>query len=231
MDKRLLRYFTVFVLLPALAVVVSCKKDQTFPPPALGEDYLPLQKGSWISYKADSIVWNDFYTPVKIDTFSYYIKMVVDSSFTDNEGRTSFVWRKYYRTDTTSWEPVRNYTITKTAERVETYEENIRYIKMAFPVKNTTWWDLNAFNTFKATESYYDEYDIPLTINSKHYDSCATVIHKNLETLVSKEYHKEVFAKHIGLVYKEITSLSKEVTSDWKQGFSYKWVLTETGNE
>lgn len=90
---------------------------------------------------------------------------------------------------------------------------------------------MNALNVYKATSSFYDDYDIPRTINSHNYDSCAVVIHKNLETLISKDYHEEIYAKHIGLVYKKITEVEKTVNGEWKKGYSYSYTIIDKGQD
>ena len=229
MKKQVFRFLLLVLTLSFLFNITSCKKDVNLPPPNLGENYFPIVMGSWSIYKVDSISWNDFFTPVKIDTFSYYIKLKIDSQFIDNEGRETYVWRKYYKTDSTSWELTKNYTINKLSDRVETYEENMRVVKLAFPVKNTTTWDMNAFNTFDPTSSYYEDYDIPKTINFITYDSCAIVIHKDQETLIDKNYYKEIYARNIGLLHKYVVEVEKEVNGQWKRGYFYTYNIIDRG--
>ncbi len=229
MKKNVLHLFPPVLALLLLVNFSSCKKDVKLPPPNLGENYFPVVKGSWITYKVDSISWNDFYTPVRIDTFSYFIKLKIDSQYIDNEGRTTYIWRKYYKMDSTAWELTKNYTINKLPERVETYEENMRFVKLAFPVKNTTTWDMNTFNTLEATTSYYDDYDVSKTINFNTYDSCAVVILKDQETLIDKNYHKEIYARNIGLLHKYVIEIEKEISGEWKRGFFYTYTLTNKG--
>lgn len=231
MKRHIIHFLIPIFLFLIIGFSISCKKDTALAPPQLGENYFPIIKGSWISYKVDSITWNDFYTPIKIDTFSYFIKLKIDTQFIDNENRETYVWRKYYKTDSTNWELTKNYSINKMAERVETLEENMRYVKLAFPVKNSTQWDMNAFNTLDATSSYYDEYDVPKTINFETYDSCVVVIHKDDETLISKDYFKEIYAKDIGLLHKNVIEIEKEVSGTWKRGYSYSYTIIDKGIE
>lgn len=231
MKKPVLHSLFLLFILANLLGFTSCTKEVNLPTPHLGENYFPLQKGSWISYKVDSITWNDFFTPTQIDTFSFLIKLKIDTQFIDNEGNETYYWRKYYKTDSTAWELIKNYTITKKPERVETYEENLRYVKLAFPVKNTTTWDLNAFNTLKATSSYYDEYDVPKTINLIPYDSCVVVIHHDQESLINKSYHQEIYGKNIGLLYKNVVEVDKEVSGEWKRGYFYTYTIINKGIE
>lgn len=213
-----------------IAIFSSCKKDEIFPAPALGQDYFPVTIGSSIIYKVDSITWNDFYTPVRVDSFSFFIKFEIDSSFIDNQGRESFYWRKYYRTDSTSWQLVKNYSLTKTETRVESFEENIRYIKLTFPVSNTATWNMNALNTLSSTSSYYDEYDMPYQNGSFSSDSTLVIINRNQESLIGKDYHKEIYAKHIGLVNRQEISVEKETSGKWKKGYLYSYSIISYSN-
>lgn len=209
----------------------SCKKETIMLPPDLGEKYFPIKQGSWISYKVDSIVWNNFYTPVKIDTFSFYLKMKIDSQYTDNEGRTIYYYRKYYSLTNSNWQLSKNYSINKTAQRIETFEENYTYIKMVFPVKNSTIWDMNAFNIFDKTESYFQNYDVSKTYNGEFFDSCAVVNHQNLETLISKNYHEEVYGKNIGLLYKKLIKIEKAINGTWNNGVSCTYSIVGRGQD
>jgi hypothetical protein len=201
----------------------ACNKDEDFPKVDLGHDYFPLVMGSSITYEVDSIIWNDFFTPVKVDTFSFYIRMLIDSVFIDNQGRKAYYFRKYYKTDTTSWRLVKNYSLVKNEWHVEQREENIPYLKMAFPVNHTNTWDMNAMNSYTATNSYYLDFHIPSTVGGQNFDSTAIIIHQDLESLIGKDYHKEIFAKHLGLIYKEQISIEKSTSGQWLNGFSLKY--------
>lgn len=216
-----------FSLLSALLILTftSCKKDEDMPLPDLGTNYFPLKTGISITYKVDSITWNDFFNPVKIDSFSFYIRLDIDTVFYDNEGRESYYWRKYYRTDSTSWVLIKNYSITKTNLRAETFEENIRYIKLVFPLKNSTTWDMNAMNTLNLTESYYSEFDMPLNIGALHFDSTATVVHQSSETLISKDEYIEIYAKNLGLINRREISITKNISGKWTNGYSYEYTI------
>lgn len=214
--------------IPFLLIIVlffGCKKEAIMLNPDLGHNYFPVLSGTSITYKVDSITYNDFYTPVKVDTFSFYLRFDIDSSFTDSEGRITNYYRKFYKTDTSSWQLVHNYSITKTNFRVETYEENVRFIKLAFPVKNTTIWNMNALNFMNPTESYYSDFDIPKTYNNQLFDSTITIIHQDLETLISKEEYIEDYAKNIGLIYRHVVSISKDVSGKWKSGYIYSYTI------
>ncbi len=226
-----MKTFTIFssriVLIGAffLLLVTGCKKEETLLITNNYDQYFPINPDKAIIYKVDSITWNDFFTPVKIDTFSYFIKFQIGEKFIDDEGRESYYYRKYYRTDTTSWEFRKNYAITKTAVRVELLEENIRFIKMVFPINNSIQWDMNAMNILNSTNSYYSEFDEPLTLNNFNFDSTLTIIHQDLETLIGKDFHKEIYSKHTGLIMQEVVAIEKSTNGSWKKGYKYVYTI------
>ena len=222
-QHKRIKNFTLLAF--TLVVLASCGKDEVLQGVDIGQDYFPVNQGSSITYKVDSIVWNDFYTPVQVDTFSFYIRMMVDDTFTDDEGRTAYYYRKYYRNDTSTWQLIKNHALVKTSQHVETKEDNFTFVKIAFPVNSTTTWDMNSKNALDPTSSYFFDYHIPYTINGNSFDSTAVVIHKDLETLIGKDYHKEIYAKHLGLIYREEIAIEKESNGQWKNGYSLLYTL------
>ncbi|MBN2747581.1 MAG: hypothetical protein JXR34_12715 [Bacteroidales bacterium] len=222
-----MKTFTLFssrlVLISTLFFVLAsgCKKEESLQITNNYDQYFPINSEQSIVYKVDSITWNDFFSPVKIDTFQYFIKFQIGEKFTDEEGRESYYYRKFYRTDTTSWVFKKNFAITKTAARVELLEENIRFIKMVFPINNSIQWDMNAMNILSATSSYYSEFDEPMSLNNYNFDSTLTIIHQDLETLIGKDYHKEVYSKHTGLIFQEVVDIEKNTNGSWKKGYKY----------
>lgn len=57
----------------------------------------PTEVGRYVVHQVDSISYNDFFTPVKIDTAHFQLKEVIESVFTDNEGHESERIERYVR--------------------------------------------------------------------------------------------------------------------------------------
>ena len=198
----------LFLLLFGLILsVISCKKDSDLSQnPDLGYNYFPVDSGRWIVYKADSIVHNDFTGTV--DTFRFQIMEVMAGDFKDNEGRVSQRLERYKReNETSSWKIKDVWWMTKTATRAEQSEENRRYIKLAFPVKNGQSWDGNALNTETAQHYSYEDVHEPYQINGLSFDSVVTVLQQDQLNIIEKKYSIEKYAKGVGMVYKEYISL------------------------
>src|ERR1051326_1610852 len=72
-----------YLVLCTLYLIPSCKKDA--PAPDLGYGYAPINVGHWVIYQIDSTAEDD--QTVGRKTYQFQIKEVIESIFTDNQGR------------------------------------------------------------------------------------------------------------------------------------------------
>lgn len=133
-----------YSLLVVFLLLNACKKTDTYHSDQL-TDYLQLQRGKYITYRLDSLVFLNFGTQSAVR--SYLAKDVIDDSVTDNLGRPS--WRVIrYISDTTGiqpWTPIETYLITATRETVEVLENNLRFQKLKLPITNGFSWKGNSY--------------------------------------------------------------------------------------
>jgi hypothetical protein len=202
------------LLLIALLIFVSfaCKK-KTEDPPDLGYDYAPTNIGKYVVYDVDSVVYDDF----KHDTtyFKYRIKEKLEEVYIDNQGRRAIKLVRYIKLfndsisyDNIQWAVKDVWNYTKTATTLEVVEEDIRFTKLIFPVKEGSTWNGNANNVLGEWEYEYSYVDKTETINGKSFENVLMVIQKNDKgNAIHREYYVEKYAKEIGLVYREIKNL------------------------
>jgi hypothetical protein len=193
----------------------------------MGYNFFPIEKSNYSIYKVDSIVWNDYNTTV--DTFSFEVKLRIDSAFTDNSGKQSHRWKKYVKTDSNQWVFNNNYTLTNSSQKVETVQENMRYIKLVFPVVAGTVWNSNALNTDVETSAIYSDVDYSTSILNINYDSCALVIYEEEVNLIQEFIHQEIYSRNIGMIYKK--QVHKENKTTGLQGYFVEYKLKEYGKE
>lgn len=232
---RLLFKFLVFFL-----ILNSCKKD---PSTKINfhYDYFPLTEGSWIIYDADSVVYDDF--KETIDTFSYQIKEVVDTHFVDLEGDTAFVLFVYKRlADTLSWQSYKTWSVNVSAGKAEKVEDNLRFIKLVFPVsENKTWEGNSFFNPDQDELECYDDWDYQYkNLHEKNdslgnsFDSTITVLQVDEQPLTNKDFSMEIYAKKVGLIYKKHLCLEKggDLSPDapYVKGFIYTLKINSYSN-
>jgi hypothetical protein len=140
--------------------------------------------------------------PVKI-TKHYQLKEYIESNFIDNSGRNTQRIERYIRkNDTTQW-IIRNVWYANSINNnIEKVEDNIRYVKLIFPIKIHKQWDGNAFNVFDMQKYEYTSIENPYVVNGINYPNTLTVTQKDETSLIHKDYAVEVYAKNIGLIYK-----------------------------
>ncbi len=185
-------------------------------------DYAALQTGKTYLYRLDSTIAAAFGASLIVK--SYQAKDSIESAFTDNLGRQSFRIFRYTRDTlaTQQWRFAATYVATPTDQTLEYVDNNMRFIKLHAPIKEGYTWKAHSYIDTKSTNStvrYLDEWEYeyrdveqPYTVLRKTYDSTITVLQRD-ETVPSgpfnpavfqqRDYGTEVYAKGIGLVYKE----------------------------
>ena len=185
----------------------SCKRE-TISPVDVGYDYYPSNVGHWVTYEVDSTYYDDFTHTVK--AYKFKVTEKIESSFLDNQNRKTERLERYRQwADSTSWFLKDVWISNLTSSSAEKVEENIRYIKLVFPIKKGISWNGNAFNSFNPTDYKYENIFKPYTINGISYDSTITVIQEIDSNLIYVKYMVEVYAKRVGLIYKKYKDIEK----------------------
>lgn len=181
--------------------------------------YYPLEVGKYITYKLDSTVYINLNT-IKT-TRSYIVQDKIEEIFKDNLGRDAYKIRRYIRsnTDTTIWNDNATFVAVPSERNIEFVDNNLRFIKLVNPINEIVTWKGNAFiDGFISQLRFYDNWDYlyeniakPFTIDQITYPETLTVnqvnhidgdpTNKNFYFAITKS--QEVYAKGIGLIYKD----------------------------
>jgi hypothetical protein len=192
-------------LLTCICVIVlflsGCKEDSVIPPDPYFRHYFPANTGSYIVYDCDSIVYNDF--TGMVDTFRFEIREFFESSFTDNAGRSAIRLERWKKNEGSSWNLKDVWSLVKTDIQVEKVEEDVRYIRLMFPVKKGKIWNMNALNSSGTREVEIIDAHGPFDTGYLEFDSTLTVQNTDPANLVSEFRNTEIYAVHTGLVYKQ----------------------------
>jgi len=210
----------MFIGIIALA---GCKKTDSYH--SLLPDYMPLYSGKSITYRLDSTNFTNFGTAVTVT--SYSVQDLVDTLITDNLGRPG--WRVFrYISDTAMsqpWANLETYLVTPTLQTMEVNENNLRYIKLSLPLVDGFSWPGNSYidtNTptvsssdpdysYLANWSYtYSDMGSPYNVLAGIIPGTIIVNQQNMVSgdttdrahISSIDYSVEVYAKGIGLIYK-----------------------------
>ena len=222
----------IWVVFATAVLISSCKKETTTISFSSLTEYYPLQVGKSLIYRLDSTTTPPFGASLQV--ISYLAKDSIESIFPDNQGRNSYrVFR--YITDTLQtkdWQYISTYYITPTNQSIEVLDDNnLRFIKLHMPILEGFSWKGNKYiETISSSSnvSYLDDWDytyqncgMPITVMKGTLDSTITITQRDdtqpagafdPSSYQQRNYAVEVYAKGIGLVYKEFLHWTWQTT-------------------
>jgi hypothetical protein len=194
-------------------VLAACSKKEVAPPAGyLDLDYYPVKAGKFSVFEIDSVVYREI--PRDTIHHRYQVREVFTESFTDDEGEQAWKLERYIRKfnpavpyDSLPWVIKDIWQVTADSRKVQVVEENRRFTKLVFPVKENSSWNGNAANglgeaTYKCT--YKDKNE---SLGQQNFEKVLEVRQKDYRTLISLETASEKYARGAGLVYRQYTEL------------------------
>lgn len=193
-----------FISLSVLFLFACKKKEVVFVD--LETTYFAWEKGRFVEYDVTYMFHDSLL--MKHDTIHYQIKTLVGDTIIDNSGRVANEFIRYQRTDSTQeWQLIDVWTGIIADGRAELVEENQRVIKMVFKPTADKIWDMNIYNNSGTKLVNYIDIAVNKTINGLFFGPTVTVEQEKYKTLIDDRYRCEVYAKNVGVVYKEIKNL------------------------
>lgn len=193
--------------------------------------YFPLEAGSFIVYSVDSIIhrYEDDLTDNPdslIDTFHYEVKEVVDSDFIDGEGDVAWRISRYYRNaDSLDWNFTSLWTAKITSQSAQRVEENVRFVKISFPVEVNKTWNGNYYNFFPPEDYSIEEANTPLSIGNFNFDSSLTVLENHDFNNIQRIHKESKYVYGLGLAFRErdsVSIVSIHQTFEIKSGIEFR---------
>ncbi|MCS6933788.1 MAG: hypothetical protein NZM35_01380 [Chitinophagales bacterium] len=202
-------FFSRLIFLFAPLVFWSgCKDDET---PAIREwrEYYPIKPGSYITYQVDSVTYRYIEGGLpQRDTVRYQLKEMVSDTFYDNQNDLNYrleIFKRYSPNE--PWAIWKVWSIKEKGNQIQKDEDELRFIKMVFPLKNGVKWkgnlyipDTGPYRLFRNWEYTYNNAHQPHTVGSFTFDSTVTVLQVDKEIAIEKTYRKEIYAKDVGPV-------------------------------
>lgn len=203
-----------------LIAMASCETDteEVFDP---GYLYFPMNQGTYVDYHVDSIIWD---TPVnRLDSFQYYIRERIDSTWREDSGRLSArVERLYKQNLDDDWVIKDIWEQNRDEMKAEKVEENVRYVKLGFPVAEGETWDGHAANTLEERMYSYADIAQALVVNDSTYENTVRVMQIDESNLVERIFGEEVYAYGVGMISKDRVELQIDFnTAEIDTGLEY----------
>tara|TARA_B100000809_G_scaffold263531_1_gene317001 strand:+ start:2066 stop:2755 length:690 start_codon:yes stop_codon:yes gene_type:complete len=204
---------TIWLILAVTVFLFSCSKDEEeFVEPYLGHDYAGLEIGKYVIYDVDSFFYDDFNG--LIDSSFYQVKEVVESKITDLEGDEAFKIIRYRKeSDTTGWVLIDVWSSKLSTTNFQKVEENVRFLKLIFPINLSDTWNGNALNNEGEQLYDYTAVEQSETIGGNALSNVLTVLQFEEINLIEEKIFEEKYAKGIGMVYKKTVDITKVYNS------------------
>jgi len=206
----------VFFFFISILILFSCHSKKTDTgPTVLGQDYYPLDSGRYWIYTVHKQVYNT----TNIDTTYQIMELIYDTIHYGNN--VIYQLYRYYRPNVTyAWpsQPDSVWTINCTSYELDITENEIEYVRLAFPLSNSEVWNGNARNALSAQQYSISNLGLPYvdTVSTSMintYSQACNVQEAQSFNLVGKDYRNRIYAKGIGLVYKKYETVSYDTNS------------------
>ena len=183
------------------------------------QKYFPLSIGQTAEYRVDSVVYNEVPGVGLVrDSSVTFLKEIITDTLRDNLGNVQWEIEQYERrSESENWQIARIWTAERTETQAVRTEENLRFLRLIFPMNRRSEWDGNiwigdektltvAGQTLRPFVNWnyeVDSIDIPRTIGPFNFEQVIVVTEVDETNIIEKRFSRSVYAKNVGLVFRE----------------------------
>lgn len=187
----------------------ACQKDKTEDPrPSKSQKYFPIEMGYQYTYKVDSVVFRGSFGDGVPETKSYQIQDRYSEIVQETDSEISVAVKRYIYENST-WNFVKNYTLTLNTNNFKTDISGNLIVKCAFPLQKDKLFDNNLFNTDEPQLAKVIALNESFQFKNNHFEQCLVVEEANNINLIDSLYQLSVYAPDTGLVFFESTNLNQ----------------------
>ncbi len=228
-------------------LVLACKETPDNYKPDFGYEYYPLEIGKYWVYSVDSTIYDPTGDSLVTQSHSL-VKEIITDTISDNIGNALYKIEHFERqADTLPWQVTKVLTQSIIDNKGLRTEDNLRFIKLPFPVKENDQWDGNAFfdpllivtvagesiQMFKSWFYKIEQINEQEVIGNYTFPSVATVRQADDENLIELRISREKYAKGVGLVYREMWILDTQciepcIGKTWEEKAEKGFILKQT---
>lgn len=193
------------VMIVTTIFALSCDSENNVVVRDKPSDYFPLTTGLYQIFDVDQVT----YVLGVPTTEQYQLKTVLIDSFDRGDGNIAYVQHRYKRSaGSDAWKYVSTWAVQADDRELTTNENNTIYVKYRFPLADGYAWNGNAYNTQAEDEYVLEGVKVSQTIGDTDYEDCLVVNQSdNQDFIVFLDQRKEVYARNIGLVSRQVIQL------------------------
>lgn len=199
--KHFIKYFAGLLILAG-----ACDSDEQ-KPIDIGVDYFPLGKGVYQIYKIDETIYSIGAAP---ENLNYELMVEIVDSFPNPEGNYTYVIHRKKRQGSSSpWQDLDTWSARGTDRELVATEGNTSFLKLTFPLRKGNTWNGNKYNSLDEDKYRVGSLDESFTAGGTTFEKTLTIDQEDNEDLiVFLDQRKEVYARGVGLIFKEVTQLN-----------------------
>ncbi|GAB4015944.1 hypothetical protein [Spirosoma koreense] len=191
-------------LLVVAFVCFRCQSSTT-EPVTIDSSYFPLETGRYIIYDVQEQQYRLNAAPTER---TYQLKEQIGEAYSDVEGQQSYRLMRYRRAkETEPWQADSVWSVRLFHDEAIRAENGKDFVKLVFPVMNRLSWNGNQRNGADRDDYELRNVGQVYYVLDKPFDQTATVVAQDDSTLTAQDRRLEVYARQIGLIYKERTQL------------------------
>lgn len=218
LSLRISTVFCVAMMCQFLCLFPSCTSTVEAPEIDYGHAYFPLAIGRSWTYEVDSLLFKFTGSMLRRDSIHIQAREVVTDFWLDGQGDSLFIIERYERPDSTqAWTFKKVFSASRTARLAFRTEDNLRLIKLSFPLQRNTTWESTRFidpslritilgetiQMFKGWKSEIVNLDTSFTHDSLNMEDVILVSHADTENLIERRLVREMYAQNVGLVFSQ----------------------------
>ena len=209
----------ILILFGSLLVCLSSCKEESIAPMGIDidTDFYPLEVGRTWVYQTDSVIFNKQLSSV--DTLRGFMREEITDEFATAGDNVSYVIeRSFRRSLEDQWNVTDIYSASFIDNKATRNEENLRFVKMVLPTSVGQKWDGNQFfdesvilnvggeliEVYKNWGSEVTAIDSTVVLDGIQFENCTEIILADNENSIEKRFAKEIYAKGVGLISKEM---------------------------
>ncbi|GAB4013776.1 hypothetical protein GCM10028808_34120 [Spirosoma migulaei] len=162
---------------------------------------MPLETGRYIIYDVEEKRYSLSSAPILL---MYQLKETIGASYTDVTGQPAYRLLRYRRlSDNQLWQADSVWSARKVNNEIIRTENGRDFVQLLVPVSNQLSWDGNRFNTLGSDTYTARNVGEIYRVQGKQFDQTVTVVGQTDSTLISQTKNIAVYARQVGLIYKE----------------------------
>jgi hypothetical protein len=205
-----------FVVVVALSLLIYHCQVNNIPPNVenFGYTYFPLDSGLYRDYLVKTV---NYKIGGITDSGSYYLREKNGKWKMENSGDTVLTINRYKRNSPElDWQIDSVISVTKNRRFLKSQESNIPYVKLVFPVRDLKEWNGNAYNSLGDENYHYSDVNMEKLIMDSLFVNTVKVVQKEfIDTIVYTIIKNEIYARGVGLIYKESINLNYCTENDF----------------